>query len=334
MVAPACQEDALDFPRTKCAHEDGRGHTAVRHDTPGSKRAGALGRAAASAWRGMRILAVVVYCIAAAALASVLVTSARQVSALHRAVAERQSPEQRTELVAKSLLESLTFGLYKGGSEKLDELDALLAQARVQAQRAHWSALALAVLSAVFVLPSLVACLAHRPFGMHRLAGSLLVISLVFLGVGLIAPVFSLTVHKQLPVLGEVVLQHDTRSIVGTVARLADGGNLFTAALLGLFSVLTPVAKLVLEAFAAVAQAPGARGRALSVIHHVGKWSMTDVFVVAVLLAFLAGGHDGLTNASLGPGLYFFAAHGLLSLLAGHLLVRVHERDERTRVAQ
>ena len=53
----------------------------------------------------------------------------------------------------------------------------------------------------------------------------------------------------------------------------------------------------------------------------IGKWSMTDVFVVAVLLAFLALGDQGLTRAEVGPGLYFFAAYGVLSLVAGQMIV-------------
>jgi len=63
------------------------------------------------------------------------------------------------------------------------------------------------------------------------------------------------------------------------------------------------------------------RRRVLSVIDHIGKWSMTDVFVVAVLLAFLASGPGGLTRASLGVGLYFFAGYAIASQVAGHLLV-------------
>ena len=42
---------------------------------------------------------------------------------------------------------------------------------------------------------------------------------------------------------------------------------------------------------------------------------MTDVFVVAILLAFLANKSNELTDARLGPGLYFFAAYGLLSMV-------------------
>ena len=54
---------------------------------------------------------------------------------------------------------------------------------------------------------------------------------------------------------------------------------------------------------------------------------MTDVFVVAVLLAFLAARTEQLTDAKLGTGLYFFAAYGVLSLAAGQLMIRLSRRD-------
>ena len=42
---------------------------------------------------------------------------------------------------------------------------------------------------------------------------------------------------------------------------------------------------------------------------------------VAVLLAFLTAETAQLTDASVGPGLYFFAGYGLLSIAAGQLMI-------------
>ena len=52
----------------------------------------------------------------------------------------------------------------------------------------------------------------------------------------------------------------------------------------------------------------------MRLVHAIGKWSMADVFVVAVLLAMLALGRDPATRAATGPGLYFFAGYCLLAL--------------------
>ena len=63
--------------------------------------------------------------------------------------------------------------------------------------------------------------------------------------------------------------------------------------------------------------------RCIELLHAVGKWSMADVFVVAVLVAFLAAGKDAYRSAHLGPGLYAFAAYCLLSMLAAQLARRL-----------
>ncbi len=65
----------------------------------------------------------------------------------------------------------------------------------------------------------------------------------------------------------------------------------------------------------------GLRRVALHIIRFIGKWSMTDVFVVAILLAFFSTESKSFTDASVGPGLYFFAGYGLLSLLGGQVLL-------------
>ncbi len=64
-----------------------------------------------------------------------------------------------------------------------------------------------------------------------------------------------------------------------------------------------------------------ATGRVAGFVKAVGKWSMADVFVVALLLTFLSLSGDGLTDARLGTGFYFFAGYVLLSLLAAQLMV-------------
>ncbi len=269
----------------------------------------------------MRVLMQLVYYPLAVVLALGLVIGARSMADLHRAVALQQGPEQRTERELKLLAERMTFGLYQGGSEADAEFGTLLAAADEQARRARISAWSLAGLSALFLLPSLIGLRARRAEAMLRLSRDLLGVSVVFFVVGVLAPVLSVAVHKELPVIGEVVLQYDTKSVIGTIVNLYQLGSWFTAAMLVLFSVLMPFVKLTLAWLASMTRIEHTRRRALRIIEHVGKWSMTDVFVVAVLLAFLASGPDGLTRASLGVGLYFFAGYAIASQIAGHLLV-------------
>jgi uncharacterized paraquat-inducible protein A len=60
-------------------------------------------------------------------------------------------------------------------------------------------------------------------------------------------------------------------------------------------------------------------------LEYGGKWSMADVFVVAVFLAFLAFSNMQVgipTESRVLIGLYFFLGYCLLSLLAGYWLSR------------
>jgi uncharacterized paraquat-inducible protein A len=47
---------------------------------------------------------------------------------------------------------------------------------------------------------------------------------------------------------------------------------------------------------------------------------MADVFVVALLVVFLAGAGDGLTDAEVQVGLCFFAGYVVLSLLGTQII--------------
>ncbi|MNN99281.1 Paraquat-inducible protein A [compost metagenome] len=47
----------------------------------------------------------------------------------------------------------------------------------------------------------------------------------------------------------------------------------------------------------------------------IGKWSMVDVFVVAVFLVYLTANKGDVSRAEVEVGLYFFLAYVILSML-------------------
>lgn len=57
--------------------------------------------------------------------------------------------------------------------------------------------------------------------------------------------------------------------------------------------------------------------RMAAVVDGLGKWSMMDVLVVALLV--LTAKSSGLANAASAPGVYCFAGAVLLSMIAGML---------------
>ena len=152
--------------------------------------------------------------------------------------------------------------------------------------------------------------LEHRRHNPNGLSGLLLALSAALLAPGLLLP--AITVER---------LWFGTDySILGAVAALAGDGDWFLAAVVGGFSVALPIVKLAVAGRAWLAGRTG--GRAFAAMGAVSKYSMLDVFVVALTVLVLDG--RLLTSASAGPGIICFAASVLLSTWA---LARLGQAD-------
>ena len=88
--------------------------------------------------------------------------------------------------------------------------------------------------------------------------------------------------------MAEVEVYEQTRSILGSVRRLYEVGSPVPATLILLFSVIVPFAKAALVAWAQFVSNAELRGRTLRFVETIAKWSMADVFVVALFIAYLA----------------------------------------------
>ncbi|MEE4279746.1 MAG: paraquat-inducible protein A [Halieaceae bacterium] len=126
---------------------------------------------------------------------------------------------------------------------------------------------------------------------------------------------------------GRIEAYRNTRSILGMASELRAQGNVLVAGLILTFSVLIPVLKLLLQLLALVV--PGPAGlRLLAGNAALGKWSMADVFVMAMLVAFLAGrasekmGNLLVMHAELEVGFWYFLAYCAFAIAAGALLAR------------
>ena len=141
----------------------------------------------------------------------------------------------------------------------------------------------------------------------------------------------SLTASLQQNV-GEVEVFQQTRSIVSSVRRLYEVGSPLPATLILLFSVVVPFVKAALVAWA-MFMAPETRRRTLAFVEAIAKWSMADVFVVALFITYLAAMASQSTpvagppivafTAQFGPGFYWFAGYCLFSLATQQLTARV-----------
>lgn len=137
-----------------------------------------------------------------------------------------------------------------------------------------------------------------------------------------------------LNVSGEVVVYEKTRSILGTVFDLMGTGNIVVGFLLMLFSVIVPLIKIFLMLAVRVFPQPFFHGTGQTIAQLISKWSMVDVFVVAIIVAFLAGNASGhmdeifVLNANFESGFYFFLGYCLLSIASAQLLEKERQSHE------
>lgn len=133
-------------------------------------------------------------------------------------------------------------------------------------------------------------------------------------------------VIEGLDVRGTVDAFDKTRSILGTAIELHANNHLLVAVLIVVFSVVVPVLKglILLAVFAPLSLR--IKSSLLWTSNALSKWSMADVFVIAIFIAFLAG--KGIQesrslvdfDAQLGTGFWYFLGYCLLSILGTQIL--------------
>jgi paraquat-inducible protein A len=144
----------------------------------------------------------------------------------------------------------------------------------------------------------------HYPREARRLR-VILWITLVFLGIGLVAPVITLK---------KFVLIENTFSVLGGTVELLKEGHYFLFMVIVAFSIILPLLKIgVLYSLLCSKHREGADlERYLHWMHLYGKWSMLDVFIVAVLVVSVKLG--AIASVEMRYGLYAFAAAVILTM--------------------
>jgi len=129
-----------------------------------------------------------------------------------------------------------------------------------------------------------------------------------------------------LDVSGTVSAFDKSNSILGTANELWGSGNALVAVLIVSFSVVVPSLKALLMLTTLAPLKPTVKQPLMAIAAASGKWSMADVFVIAIFIAFLAGAglseSRGLVEfqASLDTGFWWFLGYCLTSILATQLI--------------
>lgn len=146
----------------------------------------------------------------------------------------------------------------------------------------------------------------------------LLLLSAVLLLVGIFAPMMTLSKF--------VWIENSFSLFAGTLQLYKDGQYLLFIILLT-FSILLPIAKLILlfRFWHAESSSRQQLEHFMAWISHYGKWSMLDVFVVALLLVIVKLGV--LATVEVHYGIYMYAAGGILIMVCTAIINSIAKND-------
>lgn len=173
----------------------------------------------------------------------------------------------------------------------------------------------------------------------HKIANILTVLSFFLLYPGVTLPIFTLNmsgaIDSSLANLNLEMLDQ-TRSILQTVKDLYKSDDFLVAFLILFFSLVVPLLKAVLVLLTLNLKKFPQRKKIYKFVRRIAKWSMADVFVVAIFLAYLSTVNQMVPSfhqvdllgmrvdfksvvflkSSLGSGFYYFLGYCLCSLIA------------------
>ncbi len=141
----------------------------------------------------------------------------------------------------------------------------------------------------------------------------------ILLSIGLVAPIITLS---------KFVLIQNTFSVLSGVLELAREGQIFLFLIITGFSVALPILKLwvLYRLVSKNAVSKETVKKQLHWMHEYGKWSMLDVFVVAVLVVAVKLG--AIADVEMRFGLYAFAASILLTMYITSRIVGLTNRSK------
>jgi paraquat-inducible protein A len=142
----------------------------------------------------------------------------------------------------------------------------------------------------------------------------MIVVAVLLFGTGIFFPFFHVT---------KFWVFNSGVSVVGGILTLFQEGEYFLFAVLSLFTLVFPCAKLGLLAIVWLERAHDlARVRRLhGWVATLGKWSMLDVFVVAILIVAMKSA--AVAEIHIGAGLYLFTFSVVTTQLASAWLDRL-----------
>jgi len=235
--------------------------------------------------------------------------NAKSYEEISQIIVEKHNVSQLSTNQLKKFGKIISLGIYNGYDEVLDEENRLIETQEFFKKRATKYTIYSIGLASILSLAYFVLSI--------RLYTIIVSISaLIALGGGLLIPIMTLTIHKEVEYLGDVVLSMESKGVLGSISKLFENSEFVVAITLLLFSIVIPIIKTLSMLFVALF----IENRSMHIVVHffkiLGKWSMADVFVVSTFLVYLSGNRGEMSHAEVEMGLYLFLSYVVLSMIA------------------
>ncbi len=282
---------------------------------------------------------------------------------------ELKSNEPRLKLYIAQGLESMLFEgegagyidpragfFYRMGYQSIDDYN-VGTQARIQELdkelNSYLKLIYFLLLGSVIVL-----LFSQKWIGQKAAISMITVISILFLALGVSLPMididarlngFRMNILDSNIEFEEQFLYYQSKSIMDVTWTLLEGRGIdlkIVGLLVLLFSIVIPLIKLVLSSLFMYTQRIQHSLVVQWIIFYLGKWSMADVFVVAMFMSYI-GFHGVITSqlneitanqtgyavetlnySKLSPGALFFTTYCILSIITGLLIHRWYKSEE------
>ena len=279
---------------------------------------------------------------------------------------ERKIPEIKegisqslSDMLAKELegsLQDQRQPIYERyGFDNLEETSTFLTDSIADIQEQKKSFIYRA-LSALFVGLLLLLVFYYKNDSLKLSMSLLVAICTVFLALGLALPMIDLDARLSsldIQLLGsdihfdEQIMYFQSKSIIDVTVTLLEGRGIdlkLVGVLILLFSIVLPFLKMLFTLFYLYIEKARQKKLIRIIIFYLGKWSMADVFVVAIFMSYIgfygllssmlgdmsrqsySSSADTINYSSLAPGIIFFTSYCILSIILSSIIHRSESR--------
>jgi len=160
-----------------------------------------------------------------------------------------------------------------------------------------------------------------RVLNLYRLKlFSLLFVSSIAFIVGIYAPIMTISFYKNIPILGDVLIQFQSRSIIESLQTLLLSKNYFVATVLCFFSLVIPAFKTAFMFIKIIYLKNNPTSKQFFFHKILEKFSMAEIFTICIFLVYFTVSEGNESQASIHIGFYYFFCYVMVSIYCSSII--------------